>query len=171
MILVPSVGSLRYLPDLMEVEALARLAGGERDVRLRFSDASGRERAGSSWRDLRVASGVVVVETPSARIVTSEALFAFAEARCPCGDDALVDIHELYKRTHGGTGPARLLRACQLGRGLRGRCRACKKPLDRASVRAPLEAPFAHVAVSVAEADGLPRALERATGFPWRAAP
>src|SRR5581483_10339246 len=109
-------------------------------------DAVGRERAGTTVRDLRSASGVVLLEARSARLVTSEALFAFADARCACGEDALVDVHELYKRSHGGAGPARILRSLHLGRGLRGRCR-CGERLEPETVVASIEAPFARVAV------------------------
>ncbi len=173
-LIVPRPASLRWHPDRMELEGLARALGEAGGMRARFSDAQGRERATSSWNDLRSASGVVVLETASTRIVTSDALFCFAAAECGCGADAHVDIHEVYKRTHGGPAPARLLHEFSLGEGLRGRCKKCKKTIDRANVVTEVEEPFAHVAVFVRGMKetnlGLLAALRRASGFSWRRA-
>jgi hypothetical protein len=156
----------------MELEAALHALGHEGTLAVRFSDAQGRERRAKSLRELSGASGVIVVEADTATLVTSEAIFAAAPARCACGDDALAPIGEVYKRTHGGAAPARLLEARGLGRALRGRCRGCGARLDRASVRSSVEAPFAHFAAFL-RGDSASRVgeLARATGPGYRTVP
>ncbi len=179
-LLVPTPPSLGYQPDIMELESVLR-ALGVAGVNVQLSDSQGRERRAASLREAVAASGVLLVEAPGLLLVSSDAFFAFAGARCSCGADALVDIHEVYRRTHGGAAPARLLASVGLGRALRGRC-ACGERLDRSSVRSEIEAPFARFAVRVETADvqgtggGAPRKgedllelLRRVTGPRYRA--
>jgi hypothetical protein len=150
----------------MELEAVLRELGVTASVR--FSDAQGRERRATSLREAAVANGVVLVKGSGLLLVSSDAFFAFADARCPCGADALMDIHEVYRRTHGGAAPARLLASVGLGRALRGRC-ACGERLDRSNVLSEVEAPFARFAVRVDRADDeLLERLRRITGPRYR---
>ena len=150
-VLVPTPPSLGYQPDQRELESVLR-ALEVATANVRFSDSQGRERRAASLREAEAASGVLLVEAPGLLLVSSDAFFAFADARCSCGADALMDIHEVYRRTHGGAAPARLLASVGLGRALRGRC-ACGERLDRSSVRSEIEAPFARFAVRVETVD------------------
>jgi hypothetical protein len=122
----------------------------------------------ASLRDAKAVSGVVIVRGERVVLVSSDAFVAFAGARCACGADALVDVHEVYRRTHGGAAPARLLAGVGLGRALRGRC-PCGERLDRSRVHADIEEPFARFAVLVDDADDrLLKVLQRVTGPRYR---
>jgi hypothetical protein len=160
---IPTEPSLEYYPDWMEVAALVHAIGDRPNIGL-ASDAQGRICTLPSPEYLPAATGVVIMEWAKTTLVVSEAIFAVRDAFCPCGEPALVDIHEIYKRTHGGNAPSRLLAAQGLARTLRRRCR-CGQRLDYKNVRSAVPAPFAHVAV-LGEADE--EALERVSGFPWR---
>jgi len=166
LLVVPRAESRRYFPDLMEVEAVLH-ALGIRTFHGRFSDAEGRERPATRPDHLRLVSGVLVLRGGGVTVVRSDAPFAFAPVACPCGEDALVEIDELYKRTHGRA-PARLLAELGLGRSLRGRCSRCRAALDPDRLGG---VPFAHFGVLAPSTGEIPERLGRATGLAYRAVP
>jgi hypothetical protein len=166
LLVVPRAESRRYFPDLLEVEAVLH-ALDVRSFQARFSDAEGRERRATRPDELRPVSGVLVLHGVGLVIVRSDAPFAFAPVACSCGEDALVEVDELYKRTHGRA-PGRLLAELGLGRALRGRCARCRAALDADEVPG---VPFAHFGVVARSAGELPDRLCRATGLTYRAVP